>query len=764
MAEPRNSSLRILVPALTILIGIGVFAAVLVNTVRQSQQRQPGPAATSPLSPTTPTSTPPTLPTPSDPPQAVGVPIETEAPGQLPPPEPPAAPPVRFTGLKAEPLPRGTGTIDFSSLGSIDPGSSAAARIEFTTIGAGIRAITLSRHFETIERTQHIVVQHEHTHTPQPTTDVPQPREQVVVPCAALGVEINGQWVPLTGTQNDPTHGWVGEPVWRELAPGQFEAHIIDADNRRIARIVRQYELGPDSYVVLLRQWVQNLTSDPITVRWQQFGPIDLDRDMVAYGGDRRRVRFGYLFPPQIQRGDPTVAASDFVWDRTPQPCFFWSRNELMGPTDPATGLYETVRQIWPNQRSVDRGYRLVWTGMTNRYFGAALHPPFERDVHPDSKVFTAAANVDRVLLHRYYERRYDPIIVLRTTSAPVSVAPGAAADVSMALYAGPLSRGLIGSHVSAAAAGLRELVIYNFGGPCAPCTFGFLTAGLLNLLLVLHHYVVFDWALAIIVLVLIVRTLLHPVTRWSQIRLQRFGKQFQDLAPKQKKIQEKFKDDPQRLREETAKLLREEGINPAGALGCVPMFLQMPVWIALFAMLFFAFELRHEPAFFGIFQVISGGRWWFLADLAEPDRFIDFGGVLFSLPLLGPIQSFNVLPILLGVVFFIQQKYLTPPTTATLTPEQQQQQRMIKIMMVVLFPVFMYNAPSGLSLYFIVNSSLAIIESKWIRKHIEKHGLLEVKKRPIKPGGFMARLQQLAEERQRRQTGRGTQGPRKRE
>jgi YidC/Oxa1 family membrane protein insertase len=175
--------------------------------------------------------------------------------------------------------------------------------------------------------------------------------------------------------------------------------------------------------------------------------------------------------------------------------------------------------------------------------------------------------------------------------------------------------------------------------------------------------------------------------------------------------------------------------------------------------MLFFAIELRHQPGFYGIFQALQPTNspfWWFLGDLAEPDRFWYWQGKGFWIPLisgfLGPIQSLNVLPFVLGLVFFIQQKYLQPPTPpGGLTPEQEQQQKMIKVMMVVLFPVIMYNAPSGLALYFIANSTLGILESRWIRKHIDKHDLLKPQPRKAaKPGGFMERLQKLAEERQK--------------
>lgn len=753
--QPQNKLLRILVPITLIILAAGFFT----YSIWQAQQRRaaaPPPAAQAPAPPAAAPPTTPAQPVPGEQPAAVGVEAPPAAAPVLPPPTGPAAPLVQFENLRVETFPVGPQGVTYSPIGSLDPNGDITMRVDFNPLGAGVSAITLARHYETVERLDQVVVQHEHIYTPPPTTADPEPQPILVVPYSALGIEINGQMISLIGTPVAP--GRLSPDIWREVQPGQFEAFILSGDTR-IARLIRQFEVEPESYVLNLRQRVQNLTDQPLSIRWQQFGPIDLDRDVVAYGGDRRRVRFGYLHAPNIQRGDPTVASNDFVWERSPQMCiFFWARDRLLGPRSPDTGIYETIRTIWPNDRSRDRNYRLVWTGMTNRYFGAALHPLLAQEVHPDNKVFAAAAFVDRIILHRYVtvggRTDYDPVLILRTTSGATPVAPRTTASMDMAVYAGPLSRGLIDQHPSAAIAGLRGLVVYNFGGPCAPCTFGFLTSGLLYLLLFLHDYIVFDWALAIVVLVLIVRTLLHPVTKWSQIRLQRFGKQMSDMAPKQKKLQEKYKDDPKRMTEEMRKLWREEGINPAGMLGCVPLLLQTPIWIALFAMLFFAFELRHQPALFGVFQLVSGGNWRFLADLAEPDRFIYFHRVLFSLPLLGEIRSFNLLPILLGIVFFVQQKYLTPPTTVPLSPEQQQQQKMIKIMMVVLFPVFMYNAPSGLALYFIVNSSLAILESKWIRRHIEKHKLLEVKKGPPKAGGFMARLQQLAEERQRQMSG----------
>ena len=166
---------------------------------------------------------------------------------------------------------------------------------------------------------------------------------------------------------------------------------------------------------------------------------------------------------------------------------------------------------------------------------------------------------------------------------------------------------------------------------------------------------------------------------------------------------------------------MREHGANPLQLLGCLPMLLQTPIWIALYATLYFAFELRHEPALWGLFQQING--WPFLADLSSADHF--FGQ--FKQPfkfLLWNMTGINILPILMGVVFFIQQKYMTPPPNPSTTKEQLQTQKMMKVMMVVMFPVMLYSAPSGLTLYIFTSSLIGILEGRYIRAHIKEMDL----------------------------------------
>jgi len=627
-------------------------------------------------------------------------------------------------------------------LGSEDPAGPYLVQVEFSANGAGVKRLSFRDHWQSVAQNEHAVVQEVQV---DPVTSAR------LIPLAALHVRVGDQKVLLV------------EPgAWR-VKPGAtptrslvvFEALLENEQGEPVVRLERAYSLDEDTYSVVLRQRVFNQASAPLEVELTHFGPVDLPKSGLGYGGDLRRVRFGYLADPQSDPSRQTVLGEKFK-----------TQGRLSGAVlgKKENGKYAAVHELWPTDQTSKNGLELVWLGMTNRYFGVALHPLVDPNAQSPRKVFDNVASVDRILTSTNPEDKSTTSVGLRMHSGARTVAPGGSTSVDMGLYAGPLSRSVIKDEARARAAGLDSMVVYAYGS-CSFCTFSWLTGLLLELLHLLALRVFSDWSLAIISLVLIVRTALHPITRWSQVRMLRFGKQMQALGPKMKKIQEKYKDDRRKLQEETARLYREEGINPAGMLGCLPMFLQTPVWIALYAVLMFDFDLRHEAAFFGVFQSLLPLQWhlggWFLSDMAEPDRFYYFGYTLFTIPLMGAIQSINLLPLLMGVVFFLQQKYLTPPTTGSMSPEQEQQQKIMKIMMVVMMPVIMYNAPSGLALYFIANSTLGIFESRHIRKNAEAKGLLEPKKRPPgKPGGFMARLMEMAEQQRRQQARAGKSGP----
>lgn len=708
MPRKPNRLLRVLIPVLAIAGGVVVATAFFINSAATKQPAGSAPPAQTPTG---------QMPQGTGAASAAG---EAEAP-LVGAPSPTGQPVVEeprdstvagdypeLAGLRARayrdlPIPAPVGDLEY--------GVGAKMRMTFTLFGAGVETIVFSDYFESVRdairarqdpeaASAHYVLQRRAT---VQTDGGPVSISSL----AARAVVINGSIVDLYSS--------AGLPVWREAGPGTFEAVIVDANDHEVARIEKRYVLADNTFDIHVLQRLVNLMPHPIEVQWYQYGPLDLVMDMSGYNFDTRRVRFGFLLAPSRDPSRTIVEADRKLTDRK------------------KLGEWAAAQQsIWPDPERYKGADDLVWTAQTNRYFAFAVHPIFDPLSRPDVPRLEPASNEVRPIAINPWRAAVEPI-VLQMTGAPVRVAAGGALDLTFGAYAGPLGRRALEGSARPGetdpngslyrALQLPRMVQYSIGA-CAICTFQWLAQFLLTVLLFFHDYITRDWALAIMLLVVCVRGVLHPVFKRSQISLQRFSRQMQGIAPKQKKVQEKFKDDPKRMQQEMIKLMREEGVNYSGALGCLPMFLQSPIWIALYAMLYFAFELRHEPAFYGLFQSISGGGWIFLADLSTADNFIPFGRTLITLPLLGEIRGINILPLLLGFVFYFQQKYLTPPPTTTLTPEQQTQQKIMKVMMVVMFPVFMYNAPSGLSVYFITNSALGILESQWIRRHINQMDL----------------------------------------
>lgn len=198
-----------------------------------------------------------------------------------------------------------------------------------------------------------------------------------------------------------------------------------------------------------------------------------------------------------------------------------------------------------------------------------------------------------------------------------------------------------------------------------------------------LFHTVFHNYGIAIILLTVLIRVMFWPLTHKSTESMRRM----QEVQPKVKALQEKYKKDPQRAQQEVMKFYRENKVNPMG--GCLPMFVQIPVFIALFTVLRNAIELRY-----------SGFLW--IADLSQPENL--FAG---HVPFIG---SLNILPILMSVSMIFQQK-LSSPGTAT-TPEQQQQQKMMMFMMPIMMLFFFYSMPSGLVLYWTTSNLLMIAQT----------------------------------------------------
>lgn len=586
----------------------------------------------------------------------------------------------------------------FASLGDLDSADNTARlQLEFSPFGAGLSQVTLADYYHTRERRA------DDRYT---LLDGVWDRRPVM---GIRRVYIDGQRIEAYD-ESAP-----GQPhAFRQTAPGAFEGVIVDENDEPVLTILRRYELGDVEGEVTIHQQVRNETKRALRVQIEQWGPGDLPYSHDGYG-DFRRVRFGYLDP----RSAEVVLAgeSDYLQRRA----------DLL-----KTAIENNDQTIWPNRISDEKRFTLSWVAMTNRYFGFAVHRAV---ADPEANLARSLDQVQRVEV--WLESRGEPSIgaiskddignrymTLKLIGSELSIAPGQTRQLDLGVYAGPLRSSLLANEEPYASFSFKQLVVYQLS--CAFCTFQWLTHFLLWFLRLIEGDViriaglgigVHDWAVAIIILVICVRALLHPLTKKGQISMQRLSRNMAKLQPEIKKLQEKYKDNPKKLQQEQMALYREHNVNPAGCLGMLPMFLQTPIWIALYAMLYFAIELRQEPAFYGVFQLF--GNWSFLADLSQPDHFIEFS-TGFTLPFLGwGVTGINALPILMGVIFFLQQKYLTPPNP-NMTPEQEQQQKIMRIVFPLVFPLFLYSAPSGLTLYIITSSAIGILESRYIRSHID--------------------------------------------
>lgn len=193
------------------------------------------------------------------------------------------------------------------------------------------------------------------------------------------------------------------------------------------------------------------------------------------------------------------------------------------------------------------------------------------------------------------------------------------------------------------------------------------------------------NWGIAIIVITLVVKGAMYPLTKAQYTSMAKM----RELAPKMAQLKERFGDDRQKMSQATMEMYRKEKVNPAG--GCLPMLIQMPIFLALYWVFLESVELRHAPFFFWI------------QDLSTMDPYF-------------------VLPVFMGVSMFVMQK-MQPMTI------QDPMQQKIMQYMPVAFSVFMAWFPSGLVLYWFVSNMISIAQMKVIFNGIEKAKLAKAEK-----------------------------------
>jgi len=300
---------------------------------------------------------------------------------------------------------------------------------------------------------------------------------------------------------------------------------------------------------------------------------------------------------------------------------------------------------------------KIKWIALQSRYFMSGLIPEQIEDTS-----LQLALKSENVLTVRYLQAEKD-------------IQPGTQQTYKYRLFIGPK----ITQELKKVGNDLDKLVNFGwFDFIAKPCVW------LMNL----FYSVIPNYGVAIIILTMLVKLILWPLGTKSYKSMSEMKR----LQPLMKDIREKYKNDKKKMNEEVMGLYRTYKINPLG--GCLPMVVQLPVFFALYRMLYEAIELRHAPFFLWI------------NDLSAPDRLFRFG---FSIPFMEPPYGIPVLTLIMGATMLLQQKMSPPMGDAA--------QAKMMMFMPLVFTVIFINFSSGLVLYWLINNVLSIAQQYYTQK-----------------------------------------------
>ncbi|VAV82356.1 Inner membrane protein translocase and chaperone YidC, long form [hydrothermal vent metagenome] len=327
------------------------------------------------------------------------------------------------------------------------------------------------------------------------------------------------------------------------------------------------------------------------------------------------------------------------------------------GPVRKGTGKTERPDITEPGQESGDDP--IAWIGLEDKYFLMALVPPFvakekKRKIEGEDEGESEVVTSNTLWVSNIKEDEFSSATLASVSLVEkLELAPGETSTFEHTAFMGVKDYNLLKKTGNR----LEEAIEFGYFSIIAkPCLV------LLNFFNKYAH----NYGIAIILLTILFKIIFYPLTKYGLKSM----KNMQTMQPQMKAIKEKYKDDKSKQNKATMELYKRNKINPMG--GCLPMVLQIPVFIGLYEVLAVAIELRHAPFAF-----------W-LVDLAAKD-------------------PYYITPVLMGISMFLHQK-MTP---SAMDPMQS---KMMMIMPVVMTFMFL-NFPSGLVLYWLVNNILSILQ-----------------------------------------------------
>lgn len=302
-----------------------------------------------------------------------------------------------------------------------------------------------------------------------------------------------------------------------------------------------------------------------------------------------------------------------------------------------------------------------AWVGVEDKYFLSAFLPGKGSDYFWNGEIVSGSEEAKYLLFWAHTVSYASESVV--TLGLPFALKPAESVESDYRLYIGPKEYDRLVSY----GAGIEEAI-----------EFGMFSFAAKPALVVLNFFDRFvkNYGIAIIILTVLLKIAFYPLTKYGLKSM----KQIQQIQPQILSLREKYKDDKQRMNKEVFELYKRYKVNPLS--GCLPMLVQVPVFIALYEVLLVAIELRHAP--FAL---------W-LTDLSAQD-------------------PYYITPVLMGVTMFIQQK-MTP------TAMDPAQEKIMLIMPVVLTFLF-FTFPSGLIIYWIVNNLISIAQQYQIYREMPK-------------------------------------------
>ncbi|MGE0607510.1 MAG: YidC/Oxa1 family insertase periplasmic-domain containing protein [Pirellulales bacterium] len=427
----------------------------------------------------------------------------------------------------------------------------------------------------------------------------------------------------------------------------------------RLASAGEEADSNTPLYHLDLTVEIRNTKSKPAEVAYQLDGPTGLPTEGWWYANKQSRTWSGV--------GVRDIAIYNFD-----------------GPT-----LLSCV-SVAEEQKPLVVDKQLRYLGVDAQYFSAVMLPRLAADQQPwlaSGRTILAGPVPEDKNLKKLTN------VSFRVSSQAETLSPkGGSLSHSYRIFLGPKKPDVIAPY------GLDDLVYYGMFSPVSKF--------LLGIMHFCYHNLVFNYGLAIIMLTVMVRGAMFPLSRKQAIGAQKM----QEIQPELKKLNEKYKGQQEQRQKATMELFRKHKYNPYG--GCLVMFIQLPIFIGLYRALMVDVELRQAP-------LIPGMQW--CSNLAAPDmlhRWANWQPFLTGYTsMLGPY--FNLLPLFTVGLFLWQQKMFMPPPT---DEQSAMQQKMMKYMMIFISLMF-FKVPSGLCIYFIASSLWGIAERKLLPKSKPANG-----------------------------------------